>query len=124
MDKLISEKLMFRPRNIARNNECCFSIIKKINSASGHNNPKWLYTYLVSEFKNRLSKTNITEKRNKSTNIVKCFNNCFSIIDRLNSQKISKDKEGEKYYQTTFYIWHKNIHRKHIFLKCTQHLEG
>lgn len=52
--------------------------------------------YRISEFKNRLSKTNITEKTNKSTNIVKCFNTRFSIIDRLNSQKVSKDKEDEK----------------------------
>lgn len=50
--------------------------------------------YLISEFKTRLSKTNITEKTNKSTNLVKCFKIPFSIIDRLlrKSVRIKKMK--------------------------------
>ena len=41
---LISEKLLFRWKNIARNKEHYFKMIKVVSLSSGHNNPKWSYS--------------------------------------------------------------------------------
>lgn len=42
---LISEKLFFKPKNIARNKEGYFKMIKGgANLSSGHNYPKWSYS--------------------------------------------------------------------------------